>query len=128
MRRLHQADFLQDAGDAIEPMAWTTTEAIETFLEFPVDFFVVVRITNWRTNDRSFIVGKHRLTKRVLAITLLKNTFISNCLGSEEAERRVLEHRCITLRLAVNAIFMITEDNDAGFGTMGVAVFVRLDY
>ena len=60
----------------------------------------------------------------VLAVALLQDAFIVDCFRDEEAEIGLLEDGSALLRLRVARLLVVSEDNNARFCSMRLAVFV----
>jgi hypothetical protein len=72
----------------------------------------MIWITMRRTHNGGLIIGKSSLTEGILTVTLLEDSFLANCFGCQKTKGRVLEDRSITIRLAVETVFMISEDHN----------------
>jgi hypothetical protein len=67
------------------------------------------------------------MTEGIFTVALLENTFVFDSFGTEKAEGRVFEDGGVLLRLAVIAVFIVAKDDNTGFGSVRMAIFVGLD-
>jgi hypothetical protein len=58
------------------------------------------------------------LEKRIFAVTLTKRAMVLDGHADKETERIALEDRRKFIRFGLDLVFVITQHNDAGFGTM----------
>jgi hypothetical protein len=71
-----EANALEDCRDLVVPVAGTSAETVQCFLEEPIFVLGGVRVANWRLYDSDLVVGENILTKGiVLAVTLLEGVF-----------------------------------------------------
>ena len=59
---------------------------------------------------------------------MLQNSFGADGFGNEEAERAILENWGIFLGFLVYTVFVIAENDDEGFGTHRITVFVVFNH
>lgn len=113
--------------DHVVPMPGRPAEAVKSFVEEPVLIFVISWISNRWADDRALIRRKQSIAEGIFAVALEKNAFLTDSFGSEETQGGVFENRCIALCLGVVAVFKISEYDNAGFGAVGLAIFIDLD-
>ena len=94
-------------------MTWAAPKAIEGLIEEPILVLVVGGIANWGTHCNPLIIWEDSLAKGILAVSLLEDLPAGASLRGEEAERRVLENRCVLVRFRVDSIFEVSEYDDA---------------
>ena len=71
-----EAHLEENSVDRIVPMMGGSTESIKCFLQEPVFIFLEVWVSNWKPYDFNLIIWKGVVVEIVLAVTLLKYTFI----------------------------------------------------
>jgi hypothetical protein len=67
------------------------------------------------------------LAKRVFAVALMKRATVLDGHADEEMERIALEDRCKFIRLGPDPVFVVTQHDDAGFGSMWEELVISLD-
>ena len=67
----------QNPFDHIVPMMGGSTEAIKRFIQELVFIFLEIWVANWRSYYSDLIIWKGGVTERVLTVTLLYYSFIS---------------------------------------------------
>ena len=67
-----EADASENRRDLVVPVAGTSAETVQRFLEEPIFVLGGIWIANWRLYDSDLIVGEDALAKGDLAVTLLE--------------------------------------------------------
>jgi hypothetical protein len=67
------------------------------------------------------------LAECVFAVTLTKRAAVLDGHADEEMERITPEDRHKFIRLGPDPVFMVTQNNDAGLGTVWKQIFIPLD-
>ena len=67
-----EANALENCHDLVVPVAGTSTETIQRFLEEPIFVLGGIRVADRRLYNSDLVVGEDALTKGVLAVTLLE--------------------------------------------------------
>jgi hypothetical protein len=78
-------------------------------------------------DDRDLIRREDALAKGIFAVTLTKRVMVLDDHADEETERIASEDRCRFIRLGQDPVFVVTQHNDAGFGSMWEELFIPLD-
>jgi hypothetical protein len=113
--------------DFILPVARAAAQAIKGTLEKPIFVWCYFGIAAGRTDDSDFIGRKNDLAKGVLTVALTKRTARSHCHAGKKAKGILAKDGSKLLTLFPNAVLMILEDDDAGFGTERPKILILLD-
>ncbi len=67
-----EADASENGRDFLVPVAGTSAETVQRFLEEPIFILGSIWVANWRLYDSDLIVEEDALAKGVLAVALLE--------------------------------------------------------
>jgi hypothetical protein len=67
-----EADASENRRDLVVPMAGTSAETVQLFLEEPIFVFGGIQVADRRLYDSDLVVGEDALTKGILAVALLE--------------------------------------------------------
>ena len=71
-----EADVSENRRDLVVPVAGTSAETVQRFLEEPIFVLGGIRVADWRLYDSDLVVGEDALTKGVLAVALLEGAVL----------------------------------------------------
>jgi len=113
--------------DFIVPLVRAAAQVVKGTLEKPIFVWCCFGIAAGRTDDSDFIRQKNALAKGILTVTLTKRTARSHRHAGKKAKGILAKDGSKLLALFPNAVLMIPEDDDAGFGTERPEILILFD-
>jgi hypothetical protein len=71
-----EADASENRRDLVVPVAGTSAETVQRFLEEPIFILGGIRVANWRRYDSDLVIKEDALTEGVLAVSLLEGALL----------------------------------------------------
>ncbi len=122
-----EAETGEDLAYFVVPMLWATSQAIQRAIEKPIFILFSIGIPDRRFDDSDFIGGKDSLTESVFAVSLFQCPTLLNGHTDDKSEGIRTKDRGIFLRFGPDPIFMVAQNEDAGFSAMRAQHFVGFD-
>jgi hypothetical protein len=108
-------------------VARAAAQAVKGTLEKPILVWCCFGIAAGRTDDSDFTRRKNTLAKGVRTVALTKRTTRSHRHTGKKSKGILAKDRSKFLALFPNAVLMIPEDDNAGFGTERSEILILLD-
>jgi hypothetical protein len=105
----------------------TTSKTVESPKEEPIFVWICLGILWRRANNGDLIRGENSLTKCIFAISLSQRAAFFNGEADKKPKGVAAKYRHILIAFAPNPVFVITQHNDAWFGTEREQIFILLD-